>query len=68
MSKTAANSQAVPMDDYQAESDLHHLTRAHEVKKDPKRHKAAKALARKKIQALQSAASVAPTDPMSEGA
>lgn len=57
-----------PVDDWQIENDLHHLTKAAEIKKDPKRHKAAQAMARSKIEAMQSAASIQPTDPAAEGA
>lgn len=38
---------------YSPEGDLHHLTRAHEVKSNPKRHKAALALAKQKQAAMQ---------------
>lgn len=40
----------MPMHD--PESDLHYLTRAEEVKANPHRHKAAKAVAKKRIAAL----------------
>jgi len=53
---------AAPMDDYQAESDLHHLTRAAQVKADPKRHKAAMTLAKKRMQEMQQATAISPTD------
>lgn len=38
--------------DYQAHDDLHHLKRAEEIKSDPKRHRAAVALAAKEKDAL----------------
>lgn len=38
-----------PMDDYQAQSDMHTLMEAHAIKSNPKRHAAAKAHAKKKL-------------------
>lgn len=55
------------MDDYQAQDDLHHLTRAAEVRADPKRHKAAVSLAQKRIAQMRQAASVAPDDAAAGG-
>lgn len=64
--KKSRAAMASPSYDYQAEDDLHHLTRAAEVKADPKRHKAAIAVAQKRIKAMQTAASVAPNDPVAD--
>lgn len=47
-------------DDYEIQQDLHHLTQAHKIKKDPKRHKAALAMARAKMQELKEATSMSP--------
>lgn len=44
---------AMPADDYQAQDDMHTLMRAHEIKRDPKRHAAAKAHAKTKLAAMQ---------------
>lgn len=43
-----------PASDYQAEDDMRTLARAEEVKKDPKRYKAALAKAKEKMAELQS--------------
>ena len=52
-----------PMGDWQAEDDLRTLMRAHEVKKDKKRHAKARALAKQKM--MQAAAVAA--DPDNDG-
>lgn len=44
------------MEDYQADSDLHHLTKAHQIKKDPKRHKKALDLAKKRMAEMKAVA------------
>lgn len=44
------------MHDYQAQDDMHTLMRAHEIRKDPKRHKAAKAHAKKKLAEMHAVA------------
>lgn len=62
-----AKAPKAPVNDWQAEDDLRHLTHAAAVKADPKRHKAATALARQRIQEMQQAASVSPTDPAAGG-
>ena len=46
------------VDDYQVSQDVHHLTQAAAIKKDPKRHKAAQAHARKKMDELKSATAI----------
>lgn len=53
---------AAPKDDWETQQDLHHLTQARKIKSDPKRHKAAMALARSKIQEMQDATAMQPTD------
>ena len=53
---------ASPADDWRTGEDLHHLTQAHKIKSDPKRHKAALALARSRIQEMKDATAVSPTD------
>jgi len=52
--------------DWETESDLHHLTKAAEIKADPKRHKRAQEMARDKIAAMKTAAAIEPTDPAAE--
>jgi hypothetical protein len=47
---------AIADDPYQAESDMHTLMRAHEIRSDPKRHTAAKAHAKKKLAGMQTVA------------
>jgi hypothetical protein len=39
-------------EDWEAEQDLHHLTQAHKIRKDKKRHKRAKSMAAKKLKEL----------------
>ena len=46
-------SKAVPVDDWQARDDLDTLTRAHQITNDPKRHSAAKAHAKSRLDAMQ---------------
>lgn len=53
------------MEDYQADSDLHHLTQAHRIKQDPKRHKKALALAKKRAAEMKAVAQ--PPLPGTEG-
>ena len=49
-----AKSTGIGMDkDWQAEDDMRTLARAEEIRKDPKRHKAALAKAKEKIAELQ---------------
>lgn len=43
-------------DDYQAQSDMHTLMEAHQIKSDPKRHEAAKAHAKKKMASMKAVA------------
>lgn len=52
MSKHKGATVSVP-NDWQAESDLHHLIEARKIRKDKKRHAAAKAHAAKKMKELQ---------------
>lgn len=47
-----AKASAPSMDEWQVEDDLRTLSRAEEIKADPKRYKAALAMAKEKIQAL----------------
>jgi hypothetical protein len=63
MSKKSAPS---AVSDWETENDLHHLTKAAEIKADPKRHKRAQEMARDKIAAMKSAAAIEPTDPAAE--
>lgn len=42
----------IAMDDWQTEDDLRTLSKAEEIKQDPKRYKAALAMAKSKIKAL----------------
>lgn len=59
---------AVPMDDYQAQSDMHTLMEAHAIKSNPKRHKAAKAHAKKKLAGMQQVAAGTPPVPAAKKA
>jgi hypothetical protein len=58
-----SNSIPAGMDDYQAQDDLHTLTRAEEVKADAKRHARALEHGKKKVAAMQAvvAKAVPPT-------
>lgn len=49
-------------DPYQIEDDVRTLVRAHAIRSDPKRHKAAKAHAKKQLAAVQAAGGVQPMD------
>lgn len=56
MSSSKAKAAPKPaVDDWETEQDLHHLTKAHQIKSDPKRHKAAMAMAKSKMEAMKAA-------------
>ena len=57
----------LPQDDYQAQDDVRTLTRAHEIRNNPKRHKAAKAHAKKQLAALQAVGGMQPMGQNTEG-
>jgi hypothetical protein len=65
-SKKSSRTAAAP-NDWETESDLHHLTKAAEIKADKARHGRAIAMARQKMKAMQDATAVSPTDPMADG-
>ncbi|MHB8727584.1 MAG: hypothetical protein ACYC9K_00940 [Sulfuricaulis sp.] len=54
-------------EDYQAEQDLHHLTKAHQIKSNPKRHKKALNLAKQRMQEMQAVATPQPPLPGTAG-
>lgn len=54
--KITRNPPGAEMDDYQAESDAGTLSKAHEIKSDPKRHGAAKKHAKTKAAKLMAVA------------
>lgn len=55
-SRGKAPSQVAEMDQYQTEDDLRTMQRAHEIKRDKKRHKKVKHLARQRLQSIKAIA------------
>lgn len=52
MAKNPPAPKEIALDDWQVEDDLRTLSKAEEIKQDPKRYKAALAMAKDKIKAL----------------
>ena len=57
---------AQPVDNYQAQSDMHTLMEAHAIKKDGKRHAAAKAHAKTKLAGMKALVEDSPAEEKTE--
>lgn len=62
-----ATTKPMKEEDYQAEQDLHHLTKAHQIKSDKKRHGKALALAKQRMAEMKAVATPQPPLPGTEG-